>query len=177
LNEILIENYKGNSYKNTLGPNNCSLINSPNKSRRCFSYDRLDNAELELNLNNLKKPSGSFSSDNSSVNKFESQSTNFMSGHYDDSNFNINSINSELSEFSTLENSAFNLETKNPLSNLSYVDLPKSNLENLISQNLIITDEVVKIIIVGDKGVGKTLFINKFCDNSSHSKNYESTIR
>lgn len=172
-----MENYEGISYKNTLGPSEPSLINSPDKSRRCFSYDRLDNAEVELNLSSFKKQTGSFNCENSSSNKFESQSTNFMSGNDDDSNFNINSATSGLSVVSTPGNSAFNIENKSHISTFSGVNIPKSNLENIISQNLIISDEVVKIITVGDKGVGKTLFVDKFCDSVFHSKNYEPTIR
>jgi hypothetical protein len=45
---------------------------------------------------------------------------------------------------------------------------------NIITQNLQI-EEVLKIIVVGDKGVGKSLFIDKVCGNkASHS--YSPTI-
>ena len=64
----------------------------------------------------------------------------------------------------------FRLNKNNP-----FVDIPKTNLENIINQNLIITDEVIKMIIIGDKGVGKSLFVNKLCEIKNISQNYEPT--
>ncbi len=36
--------------------------------------------------------------------------------------------------------------------------------ENLILQNLKISDEVLKLIVIGDKSVGKSYLIRKICD-------------
>ena len=37
------------------------------------------------------------------------------------------------------------------------------NIENIIMQNLTIHDETIKLMVIGDKAVGKTLFIDNLC--------------
>lgn len=186
LNEICLENFEGILQQNTLTANNSSLLNSPDKSRRCFSYDRLDTAEIELNLNTFKTK-GNYNSPNSTSNKFCSQSTDYMSDNCSRStmidsvdsklqslnNFNRNN-ESDISAF-LVANKKTNISNNNPLSNLPSANDAKYNLENFISQNLIISDEVIKIITVGDRGVGKSLFVNKFCENIDVNSNYEPT--
>ena len=74
LNDIYQENYEGLSFKDSFFSKEDSLINSPDKIRRCFSYDRIDSAEFQLNINTfkkLKKINSNYSIDTSS--------TNFMS--------------------------------------------------------------------------------------------------
>ncbi len=153
-----------------------SLRNLPEKIKIVFSNDEMHNLEMDNILKSKKKSISSISSENLSSNKFESQSTNFMSENYDDPsfNFNIEFINGN----NTDKISAFNINNKNnPLSQIPKNNFNKFDLENLISQNLIITDEVVKIVIIGHEAVGKTLFINKFYERPCDFNNYEPTIR
>jgi hypothetical protein len=165
LNDIYKENYEGLSYKNSFFSNEDSLLNSSDKIRRCFSYDRIDLAEFQLNINTFKK-----SKENNSNFTANTLSTNFMSKENSEkfSKFeSIDSINS-----SSL---GFSLE-----GNESYGDkktLQKSKLENIISQNLIVSDETLKIIIVGDKFTGKTTFVDNFCEGKILSERYEETPR
>jgi predicted GTPase len=39
--------------------------------------------------------------------------------------------------------------------------------ENLIIQNLKVSDEVLKLIVIGDKSVGKSLLIRKICEKTN----------
>lgn len=39
------------------------------------------------------------------------------------------------------------------------------NMENFLNQNLINFNDILKFLVIGDKSVGKTLFINKFINN------------
>ena len=167
LNEIYLENFEGNAYKNSLGTIEPSLLNSPNKTKRSFSYDNLENAEFELNLGYLNKQMGA----SLSYNKYESQSTNYMS--YNSSKNSTFSNSESVLNFDCINNDNSHVKA-NSLS-LIKTGFPKSNIENIISQNLIISDEVIKIIIIGEKGVGKTLFINKLCDSKNISQIYEPT--
>jgi GTPase SAR1 family protein len=43
--------------------------------------------------------------------------------------------------------------------------------DNIIIQNLNISDEILKLIVIGDKAVGKSLLIDKLCniDNQTYS--------
>jgi hypothetical protein len=51
-----------------------------------------------------------------------------------------------------------------------------SKIENLILQNLSMTDETIKLIIIGDKGVGKTILTKKLCsDDIGNLKKYNPT--
>jgi GTPase SAR1 family protein len=50
-------------------------------------------------------------------------------------------------------------------------------IENIISQNLKYTDEILKFVIIGDKACGKSTFMNNICEESasdySHLTSYE----
>ena len=47
--------------------------------------------------------------------------------------------------------------------------------ENIIIQNLNISDEVLKLIVIGDKAVGKSLLIDKLCNINNQT--YSTTQR
>lgn len=49
-----------------------------------------------------------------------------------------------------------------------------SNLEAFVNQNLINFDEILKFILIGDKGVGKSLFVNKYISEENDSKSEQS---
>lgn len=169
LNEIYRENYDEIDKEKQKQSLDFSLSNSE-KLKIIFSND-----EIENSLKSIKKPVSFTSSENLSSNKFESQSTNFMSEDYENSSltFNIESFNDNIDQIS-----AFNIHDKNnPLSKISKCNFNKFDLETLINQNLIITDEVVKIVVIGDKAVGKTLFANKFCEKPCQVNCYEPTSR
>jgi len=175
LNQIYFENYDEIDQEKLSGLSDFSFSNSPEKLKRIFSHYEIKNVEINYSHKYIKKSESFILSENLSSNKFESQSTNFMSENYDDSslNFKIESINENTDKIS-----AFNIHDKNnPLSKLPKNNFNKFDLENLINQNLIITDEVLKIVIIGDEAVGKTLFINKFCKKPYDIINYEPTIR
>lgn len=171
-----MENFEGSSFKSPFTFKGLISEVNPTEKRKCTpSFDILEETEIELKLSSLKKWM-SYKSVDSICNKFESQSTNFMSDNNFESSFSmiINSIN-ENSNF----NSAFSLQENNNsgFSNFSNCILPNSNLENILNQNLIISEDVIKIIVVGDKAVGKSFFVNKFCENNCISNVYEPTLR
>jgi len=175
LNEIYLDNYNQISKDKLECVSDFYLNNSPEKLTRIFLNDEIENEDNHYCLQSIKKPVSLILSENLSYNKYESQSTNFMSEKYDESslNFNIESINDNTDKIS-----AFNIHHKNnPLTKLPKGNFNKLNLENLINQNLIITDEVVKIVIIGAEAVGKTLFINKFCEKDCDIYTYEPTSR
>lgn len=181
LNQIYMDNFKASLGQNTLKTNEKSLFKTPDKSIKNSSYDKLEEGEMEFTLERLKKI-GNLSSPKSLSNKFASESTHYMSEEWLKNNI-INSIDSKIQSlnFSTTQNSGISpfllSEKTNPISNLSSIKFPNENMENFISQNLIITDEVVKLIVIGSKGVGKTLLIDKICENIKVSQNYEPTQR
>ncbi len=167
LNDIYQENYEGLSYKNYFFSNEDSLLNTPDKIRRCFSYDRIDSAEFQLNINTFKK-----SKENNSNSSSNTLSTNFMSKENSEkfSKFEVfDSINSNSNCL------GFSIERNDSFGDCK--TLQKSNLENIIAQNLIVSDETLKILIVGDKFTGKTTFVDNFCDGKISNGRYEETPR
>jgi hypothetical protein len=94
--------------------------------------------------------------------------------------------------FDTMENVDFpsinlSLNNKESLSSMSTMHQSNSTqfsqnvnkLENIIKQNLIFSEEIVKIILIGDKGVGKSRFIEKMFGEEElrNSLNYQPTTR
>jgi hypothetical protein len=53
-----------------------------------------------------------------------------------------------------------------------------SSLENLITQNLVIADEVLKLLVLGDRAVGKSLLLNQIVNKTAGDySHYEPTKR
>lgn len=175
LNEIYAENFDETEKDSLDCLSDFSLSNSPQKLENFFINNEFDNDLIDNSLRSIRKHESFNLSENLSSNKFESQSTNFMSENNDNTslNFIIESLNDNLEKIS-----AFNIDNKNiQSSENAKTNSKKFDLENLINQNLIITDEVVKIVIIGDEAVGKTLFLNKFSDKPYDAKIYEPTVR
>lgn len=80
---------------------------------------------------------------NINVNKFSS-GIKFIDGSRDGNSLSLNISPMISTGPNTLENSDF------------------SNMEVFLNQNLINFDDIIKIIVIGDKGVGKSLYVNRF---------------
>jgi hypothetical protein len=82
---------------------------------------------------------------------------------------------------SNLDNTKLDsLDKNNGNSNLSTMNDSIENFtlegnENIIMQNLNLSDEQLKLIVIGDKAVGKSLLIDKICQKNS--KLYSPTQR
>jgi len=70
---------------------------------------------------------------------------------------NINKFSPHLSKNSTAQNT---MSCENSNSTIS-------NIEAFLNQNLINFDDILKFIVIGEKAVGKSLFVNKFISNSN----------
>jgi hypothetical protein len=91
---------------------------------------------------------------NININKF-SPGIKFIDGSRDSLSLNISPMISKLStgpNTLSLENSDF------------------SNMEVFLNQNLINFDDIIKIILIGDKGVGKSLYVNRFTSDSNDER-------
>lgn len=78
---------------------------------------------------------------------FHEPAQNVLPKPYSSSSKNDNKIN-------LFENDILNFST------LASSNESKTELDHLINQNLIVSDEVLKIMLIGDKGVGKTTFLD-----------------
>ena len=74
--------------------------------------------------------------------------------------FTFNSIDNFNFDFDLINNSNKNNQ-KCYYSNVSTNDTNDRNIESIIMQNLEIYDEVIKVMVIGDKCVGKSLLISK----------------
>lgn len=53
----------------------------------------------------------------------------------------------------------------------------RNSIDNLITQNLVISEEILKLIVIGDKGSGKSLLIDKVSSNNTlKDMPYEPTL-
>jgi hypothetical protein len=86
------------------------------------------------------------------INKLSS-GIKFIDGSRD--SLSMNNISPIISKLSTGPNT---LSLENP---------DFSNMEVFLNQNLINFDDIIKIIVIGDKGVGKSLYVNRFTLDSS----------
>lgn len=107
---------------------------------------------FSLTINNLSNDNDKEYIDRLSLQKSNSHKCLFMAESFSDKE-NLLSI----SESSPLENK---ISTKSDSIGLEIVNY--SNNEIFSNQNLINYEEVMKLIVIGDKGVGKTLLVNRF---------------
>jgi hypothetical protein len=49
------------------------------------------------------------------------------------------------------------------------ISINNPSVQNIIKQNLVLSEEVVKLILIGDKAVGKSLFINRMINETDNS--------
>ncbi len=137
-----------------------------NKNKKDFIMTVTDLYSEESNLNSINfniqpKNLGEKTKRSFSFDTFENINlNNFLSlKHKNEEKNTINNSNG-LSSIST------NFTNTIPCSTV------KNSFENIISQNLIVSDELIKLILVGDKSVGKTLFINKIMQDNDNNISY-----
>ena len=158
-----------------------------------FNYDKNNNVNANSNINNYNNFNHNFSNNNFNTrdqktnqntnqsynentnlfnnsynNKYNTSTHNDMpnpskkravdpASMYDDKLINNNSITSSNS-------------TNYTLNSVASGNYKVENIENIILQNLNISDETIKLIVIGDKAVGKTFFIDQLCANKSQSE-------
>jgi GTPase SAR1 family protein len=87
-----------------------------------------------------------------------------------------NSTNFTLSSVSSLSSSnALRTDISTSQSTIR-PNMSSDNIENIIMQNLSIHDETIKLMVIGDKAVGKTLFIDNLCTGNNNINNKEDII-
>jgi GTPase SAR1 family protein len=87
-----------------------------------------------------------------------------------------NSTNFTLSSVSSLSSSnALRTDISTSQSTIR-PNMSSDNIENIIMQNLSIHDETIKLMVIGDKAVGKTFFIDNLCTGNNNINNKEHII-
>jgi hypothetical protein len=104
----------------------------------------------------------------------------------------ISKMNKEYKEIQNQENpynSSYSYESLNQISpnklkdSTSSSTFPNSGVsffsdqENFLNQNLISFSDIIKLIVIGDRMVGKTLFVDKLVSNSQDVSKYCPTQR
>jgi len=119
----------------------------------------------------LSSMNNSNENDNQNINKLSIQKSNSHIGFFFTESFPEKENLLKNYEFSQLENKNSTKPDSIGLENTNY-----SNNETFLNQNLINYEEVLKLIVIGDKAVGKTLLVNRFVsdrlDDSNQSKGY-----
>jgi len=125
------------------------------KNKRSHSFDNIEGVEFNfsydssiINTNRIKKETvkdlrGDAPSINPNLKEASSSGNLPESSERNASMTSSNSTNFTMSSVSSFASS--------------------DNIENIIMQNLTIHDETIKLMVIGDKAVGKTLFIDNLC--------------
>jgi hypothetical protein len=82
-------------------------------------------------------------------------------------NPDLNSLGYE--NISCMQSETFSLSQKSTMST------ENASKDAFFSQNLINFEEILKFVIIGDRAVGKTLFVNKFLGAESNTSEYKPT--
>lgn len=117
-----------------------------NKENTNDEYQGLSGTKLVCGYNYIEAP------ENNNENNINSQ---FYNSEFAEENynrfFNYQNISPMISKNSTEPNTLCNSDM--------------SNMEAFMSQNLINFQDILKLIVIGDKSVGKTLFVNRFVND------------
>jgi hypothetical protein len=123
---------------------NYQKIFNQSKNKENYDPNELEGKEFSMRC-------GSQLEHDLSVNQF-SQGINYLDRERDGLPMNISPM---ISKLSTGPNT------------LSSENSDFSNMEAFLNQNLINFEDIIKLIVIGDKSVGKSLFVNKFISDSS----------
>jgi hypothetical protein len=128
--------------------------NESSQRIRLMSEDltKKGNANYSLSIIN-----NSNENDNENINKLSIHKSNSHKGFFLTESFTDKENLLKNSEFSPIENKNSTKPDSIGLDNTNY-----SNHETFLNQNLIDYEEVLKLIVIGDKAVGKTLLVNRF---------------
>ncbi len=135
----------------------------------------LTNKTVQNNKNLLYIDDNKYSDDY--FNKLSLQKSNSHKGFFLSETFPEKENSQSKNEFSPLENKSSTKPDSISLENPNFCN----NSEAFLNQNLINYEEVVKIIVIGDKAVGKSLLIKKFVsekiieNNTWESNSYSPT--
>lgn len=143
-------------------------------------YNQNADVNCEISKENLRGNKSKLDNSTSKRSLSYDQMENIDFKIKNDKNNNNESYNSNLEDcISTFATSKNNNESNKTNDNSHLTPSKnKNNIENLINQNLNMCFEQLKLIVIGDKQVGKTSLINKILKVQSFDfKNYEPTLR
>lgn len=149
--------------------------------------------EIELcktikNINLKYKEQNQALSNHSNKNQqsFSSENSYDFANSSEEENEDKNNNNDDI-DLSALDTNKNSKSTQNKNSNGSDYSFHSSNTlstfsntvvqdESFISQNLIVYDELIKLIVIGNKGAGKTLFIKKIMNEDTNNSYIPTTM-
>lgn len=137
--------------------------------------NRLDDMNMSFKNKNKKNfliaVSDLLSENTKTFNFLHKSKRSFSFDSIENISLNINLQEYGLDSFNSISSG---LNFTNSINSSMSTNFSNYTIENILKQNLIVTDRIIKLIIVGDKAVGKTLFAKKLF-NCNIDKNYEPT--